>query len=80
MIAEKREPARPCRLRCRRRIPGPFVRSGQLDVLLNEYALLPADIYAVYPQEQNLAAKMRMFVEFLTALFGQGSGKERIQW
>ena len=60
--------------------PGPFVRSGQLEVLLDEYALLPADNYAVYPQQQNLAVKVRVFVEFLTANFGQGSCKERTQW
>ncbi len=59
---------------------GPFVRSGQLEVLLDEYALPPADIYAVYPQKQNLAAKVRVYVEFLAAHFGQGRGKERIQW
>jgi DNA-binding transcriptional LysR family regulator len=58
----------------------PFVRNGKLEVLLNEYALPSADIYAMYPQKQNLAAKVRVFVEFLTAHFGQGSGKERIQW
>ena len=59
---------------------GPFVRSGRLEVLLDEYTLPPADIYAVYPQKQNLAAKVRVFVEFLAAHFGQGSAKERIQW
>ena len=59
---------------------GPFVRSRQLEVLLDEYALPPADIYAVYPQKQNLAAKVRVFVDFLAAHFGEGSGKERIQW
>jgi DNA-binding transcriptional LysR family regulator len=59
---------------------GPFVRSGQLEVLLDEYALPPADIYAVYPQKQNLAAKVRVFVDFLTAHFGQGSARDRIQW
>jgi len=59
---------------------GPFVRSGRLEVLLGEYTLPPADIYAVYPQKQNLAAKVRVFVEFLAAHFGQGSAKERIQW
>ena len=93
MIAEKRAPTRPCRPRCRRRIrgrcdhrcapdgglqdPGAFVPSGQLEVLLDEQALLPADVYAVHPQGQNLAAKVRVFVEFLTAHFGQGSGKGR---
>ena len=47
----------------------PFVRSGQLVVLLDSYALPPADIYAVFPQKQNLAAKVRVFVDFLAARF-----------
>lgn len=58
----------------------PFARRGQLEVLLDDYDLPPADIYAVYPQKQNLAAKVRVFVDFLTAHFGQQSGKERIRW
>lgn len=58
----------------------PFVRSGDLEVLLDEFALPNADIYAVYPQKQNLAAKVRVFVDFLTAHFGQAAGKERIRW
>jgi LysR family transcriptional regulator, transcriptional activator for dmlA len=58
----------------------PFVRNGRLEVLLDDYALPSADIYAVYPHKQNLAAKVRAFVEFLSAHFGQGSGKERIPW
>jgi LysR family transcriptional regulator, transcriptional activator for dmlA len=58
----------------------PFVRNGQLEVLLDGYALPPADIYAVYPQKQNLAAKVRVFVDFLTARFGSGAGKARTLW
>lgn len=49
----------------------PFVRDGQLEVLLDDYALPPADIYAVYPQKQNLAAKIRVFVDFLGEHFAQ---------
>ena len=56
------------------------MRSGRLEVLLDEFALPPADIYAVYPQKQNLAAKVRVFVDFLIARFEQGSGRERMQW
>ena len=58
----------------------PFVRAGRLEVLLADYDLPPADIHAVYPQKRNLAAKVRAFVDFLTAHFGQGAGKERIRW
>lgn len=58
----------------------PFVRGGQLEVLLEDYALPSADIYAVYPQKQNLAAKVRMFVDFLAEHFAQKSGQQRFQW
>lgn len=57
-----------------------FVRNGQLEVLLEDYDLPDAAIYAVYPQKQNLPAKVRSFVDFLTVHFGQESGKERIKW
>ena len=58
----------------------PFVRSGQLEVLLEDYALPPADIYAVYPQKRNLAAKVRAFVDFLAEHFAQKSGRQRFLW
>ena len=58
----------------------PFVRNGQLEVLLDDYALPAADIYAVYPQKQNLAAKVRVFVDFLAEHFGQKSGRQRFLW
>lgn len=57
-----------------------FVRSGELEVLLDDFALPPADLYAVYPQKQNLAAKVRVFVEYLAAYFGTGAEKARIRW
>lgn len=43
-----------------------FLRSGRLEVVLDDYELPSADIYAVYSQKQNLAAKIRAFIEFLT--------------
>jgi DNA-binding transcriptional LysR family regulator len=58
----------------------PFARKGQLEEVLGDYDLPPADIHAVYPQKQNLAAKVRVFVEFLATQFGQGPGTERMTW
>lgn len=49
----------------------PYVRNGQLEVLLADYALPNADVYAVYPQAQNPPAKVRVFVEFLTTHFAR---------
>lgn len=47
----------------------PFVKDGQLEILLDDYELPPADIYAVYPQKRNLPAKVRVFVDFLAERF-----------
>jgi DNA-binding transcriptional LysR family regulator len=46
-----------------------YLRSGRLEVLLDEYELPSADIYAIYSQKQNLAAKVRVFLEFLIRHF-----------
>jgi len=43
----------------------PYLDSGRLKALLEDWALPPADIYAVYPQRLNLSAKVAAFVEFL---------------
>lgn len=44
-----------------------FLRSGRLEVLLEDYELPGADVYAVYSQKRNLSAKNRVFIEFLQA-------------
>jgi DNA-binding transcriptional LysR family regulator len=59
-----------------------FLRSGRLEVLLEDYDLPSADIYAVYSHKQNLAAKVRVFIDFLTEHFGKsvkgvGTGSSR---
>jgi LysR family transcriptional activator of dmlA len=41
-----------------------YLRSGRLVVLLGDYDLPPADIYAVYSQKQNLAAKVSRLLKF----------------
>jgi DNA-binding transcriptional LysR family regulator len=46
-----------------------FLRSGRLEVVLDEFDLSPADIYAVYSHKQNLAAKVRVFIDFLIQHF-----------
>ena len=42
-----------------------FLRSGRLELLLEDYELPSADVYAVYSPKQNLSAKIRAFIEFL---------------
>ena len=46
-----------------------YLRSGRLELLLDDFDLPPADIYAVYSHKQNLAAKVRVFTDFLIQHF-----------
>ena len=51
-----------------------FMRNGRLEAVLEDFDLPPADIYAIYPHKHNLAAKVRVFVDFLIRHF---HGSER---
>jgi LysR family transcriptional activator of dmlA len=53
-----------------------YVRSGRLKLLLEDYALPPADIFAVYPQRHHMSAKVSAFIAFLTA----GFQKRKREW
>lgn len=60
-----------------------YLRSGRLELLLEDYELPAADIFAVYPEKHNLSAKVRVFVDFLVAHFGQrapGGVGRKIRW
>lgn len=46
-----------------------YLRSGRLQLVLEDYRLPPADIYAVFPTRHHLSAKVRVFVDFLVAAF-----------
>lgn len=46
-----------------------FLRNGRLEAVLEEFELPTADIYAIYPQKHNLAAKVRVFIDFLIQHF-----------
>lgn len=51
-----------------------YLRTGRLQLVLEDYALPPADLFAVYPDRHNLSAKVRAFIDFLAAeLKAQGS-------
>ncbi|MNR41719.1 HTH-type transcriptional regulator DmlR [compost metagenome] len=45
------------------------LRSGRLVQVLPQYFTPDADIYAVYPQRHQLAARVRAFVDFLALSF-----------
>lgn len=45
------------------------IRAGRLQVLLQEYEAIEYGIYAVYPHNRHLAAKVRTFVDYLADHF-----------
>ncbi|HJV71674.1 LysR substrate-binding domain-containing protein [Ideonella sp.] len=50
-----------------------FLRTGRLVQVLPQYHTPDADIYAVYPQRHQLAARVRAFVDFVALTFNQQS-------
>jgi len=46
-----------------------YLRAGRLELLLEDYALPPADIHAVFPERHHLSAKVRVFIDFLVEYF-----------
>jgi LysR family transcriptional activator of dmlA len=60
-----------------------YLRSGRLEILLNDYAAPPADIFAVYPERHNTSPKIRAFIEFLAGRFNaltDNQSKGPIAW
>jgi DNA-binding transcriptional LysR family regulator len=47
-----------------------YLRSGRLEAVLGDYAVPDLSIYAVYPHNRHLSAKLRVFVDFLVKRFG----------
>ncbi|MDE2167646.1 MAG: hypothetical protein KGJ66_15080, partial [Alphaproteobacteria bacterium] len=50
---------------------GPALNAGRLVPVLTDYALPEVAIHALYPHNRYLSAKVRTFVDFLLARFGQ---------
>ncbi|MDB5798140.1 MAG: LysR family transcriptional regulator [Paucimonas sp.] len=42
-----------------------YLDSGRLKLVLEDYKLAPADLYAYYPSRAHLSARMRSFLDFL---------------
>ncbi|WP_135080429.1 LysR family transcriptional regulator [Terasakiella sp. SH-1] len=51
-------------------IVGPDLAKGRLVCVLEDYEVEPINIYAVYPHNRHLSAKVRLFVDFLKDWFG----------
>jgi len=47
----------------------PYLQSGQLEMLLEEWSVDPLPLHVVYPQNRHLSAKVRVFVEWIAELF-----------
>ena len=54
---------------CRRELD-----AGLLLPVLQDFALPPLGIYAVYPHRRHLAPKVRAFIDFMVEKFGTGAG------
>jgi DNA-binding transcriptional LysR family regulator len=48
-----------------------FLRNGRLVQVLPQFFTPDADIYAVYPQRHQLAARVRAFVDFVALTLAQ---------
>ena len=51
-----------------------YLESGRLQVVLRNYRTPEANIYAVYPQQHQMAQRVRVFVDFLGEAFARLSG------
>jgi DNA-binding transcriptional LysR family regulator len=51
-------------------IVGRDLQAGVLQVVLPEYTAAELAIYAIYPPNRQLAAKVRVFIDLLAAHFG----------
>ncbi len=51
-------------------IVGNKIAEGKLEAVLEDYEIEPINIYAVYPHNRHLSAKVRLFVDFLKDWFG----------
>ena len=59
-------------VRLPRFICGPDLAAGRLEAVLAEAMPPPPGIFALYPHNRHLSAKVRAFVDFLVARFGPG--------
>lgn len=53
-----------------------YLDSGRLVRVLSQCHTPDADIYAVYPQRHQLAARVRAFVDFVVSSFSEGQGRD----
>ena len=54
-----------------------YLRSGRLQIVLEDYASPSADIFAVYPEKHKLSSKVKAFTDVLAASFGNPDQKSK---
>lgn len=52
---------------------GEYLASGQLVSVLDEYQFTDTGVWVLYPQQRYLAAKVRLFIDFLVDKFAAGA-------
>jgi LysR family transcriptional regulator, regulator for bpeEF and oprC len=50
-------------------IARPYLTSGRLEWVLQDWCVDPVPLHVVYPQNRHLSAKVRAFVEWVAELF-----------
>jgi len=60
-------------------ILGQDVATGRLETALEEFEREPINIYAVYPHNRHLSAKVRLLVDFLKAWFSECPSWEELE-
>jgi DNA-binding transcriptional LysR family regulator len=54
-----------------------YLRNGRLIHVLPQFHTPDADIYAIYPQRHQLAARVRAFVDFVALSFSQRAASSK---
>lgn len=55
----------------------PLVKDGRLVIVLEDWVNEPLPVYAVYPENRHLSAKVRVFIDWVAELFGNTSTLRR---
>jgi DNA-binding transcriptional LysR family regulator len=65
-------------VRMPRFICGPYLAGNRLEQVLKAWMPAPNGIFAIYPHNRHLSAKVRVFVDFLVERFGPGCDWDRL--
>jgi DNA-binding transcriptional LysR family regulator len=49
----------------------PSIERGELIAVLQEYRPKPLEVFLVYPPSRQLSTKVRVFIEWVTQIYGR---------